>query len=96
MKTIKQYGLVRVVRLIHPPEHYDGWRVNRRSPHVGDIGTVIDILQAPGLPDDYVVESSSPDGVTIWLGDFDAEELEPIDDSKYTPQYAVREPPNNA
>jgi hypothetical protein len=38
-----------------------------------------------------VVESSDTEGITIWLGDFDAEELEPIDDSEYTPQQAVPE-----
>jgi hypothetical protein len=35
----------------------------------------VDILQAPGEPEGYVVESSGPDGVSIWLGDFKAEEL---------------------
>ena len=42
---------------------------------VGDRGTVVDILQAPGLPDKYVVEASGPDGITVWLGDFTADEL---------------------
>ena len=42
------------------------------------MGTIVDILHAPGLPDNYVVESSGSDGVTVWLGDFWVEELEPF------------------
>ncbi len=76
MSVLEQYSLVRIVKLKHPPEKYDGWRLNQRGPQIGDIGTVLDILHAPGFPDDYVVESSGPDGVDIWLGDFDADELE--------------------
>ncbi len=78
MSALEQYSRVRVVRLRHSPEKYDGWRLNRRSPQVGDIGTVVDILHAPNRPDDYIVESSGPDGITTWLGDFDADELEPL------------------
>lgn len=88
MSELRQYGLVRVVQLLQSPNDYDGWNFNRRSPRVGDIGTIVDILQAPGFPDDYVVESSDEDGITIWLGDFRAEELSPIDLSEYTPQHA--------
>ena len=58
-----------------PPESYDGWRINQRPPRVGDVGTIVEILQAPGLSDRYVVETSGPDGITVWLGDFQAEEL---------------------
>jgi hypothetical protein len=61
--------------LLRLSEAYEGWRVNQRPPRVGDRGTVVDILQAPGLPDKYVVEASGPDGITVWLGDFTADEL---------------------
>ena len=78
MDSLRQYGLVRIRQLLQPPTEYDGWRVNQRPPAVGDVGTLLDILTAPGLPDRYVVESSGPDGVAVWLGDFAAEELEPL------------------
>jgi hypothetical protein len=78
MERPKQYGLVRVRRLLRPAAEYDGWRVNRRPPQVGDVGTLLDIVKAPTLPDRYVVESSGPDGITVWLGDFTAEELEAL------------------
>ena len=78
MATFKQYDVVRVIRLLHPVEEYDGWRFNQRSPHIGDTGTLVEILHASDLPDKYVVECSRQDGVTIWLSDFDAEEIEPL------------------
>ena len=74
--SLQQYAVVRVRCLLRPPEQYDGWRFNQRAPRVGDAGTIVDILQAPGSPDNYVVESSGPDGITVWLGDFTADELD--------------------
>lgn len=74
------YGLVRIVQLLHPPEAYDGWRLNRRPPQVGDIATIVEIRQAAGLPTTYILESCAPDGTTIWLGDFDAAEIVPADE----------------
>ncbi len=80
MTTLKQYSMVRVRQLLHPPEHYDGWRLNQRPPRVGDMGTIVDILQAQGLPNKFVVECSGPEGVDIWLADFSSEELEALPD----------------
>ena len=82
--SLEQYALVRIRQLLQPPAEYDGWRLNRRPPQVGDLGTVLDILHVPGLPERYVVESSGADGVTVWLGDFAAEELEPLGQERYT------------
>ena len=79
--SLVEYQLVRVAKLRRGMEDYDGWKLNLRSPVVGDIGTLLDVLHAPGLPDRYVVECSGADGVTIWLGDFDADELEPLGSS---------------
>jgi hypothetical protein len=75
---LEHYGLVRIRQLLRPLTEYNGWRVNQRPPQVGDVGTLVDILNASGLPDRYVVESSGRDGITVWLGDFAAEELEPL------------------
>jgi hypothetical protein len=76
--SLEQYKLVRIRQLLQPATEYDGWRANQRPPQVGDVGTLLDILHATGLPDRYVVESSGADGITVWLGDFVAEELEPV------------------
>jgi hypothetical protein len=72
---LRQYDMVRIRRLLRSPDSYDGWRINRRPPRIGDVGAIVEISQAPGLPDHYVVENSGPDGITIWLGEFDGEEL---------------------
>ena len=62
--------------MLHPAEHYDGWRLNKRPPQIGDKGVIVDILHASGHPDRYIVECSGPDGVAVWLGDFSSEELQ--------------------
>lgn len=77
---LRQYGLVRVRRQLNAPETYDGWRVNQRPPRAGDVGTLLDVLTAAGHPDRYVVECSGEDGVSVWLADFLADEIEPVGD----------------
>lgn len=70
------YTPVRVHQLVQPSESYDPWGLNQRSPRVGDVGVLIDLLRAPGAPDRYVVELSGSGGVSVWLAEFFAEELE--------------------
>ena len=77
MSPVKMYDLVRIVCLRARAENDDGWKMNRRAPRPGDVGTLIDVLTAPGLPNRYVVEHTSDDGMTEWLGDFAEDELEP-------------------
>ena len=92
MSRLKQYELVRVARLVHPPEHYDGSRFNKRPPAVGDTGYIVEILRTAGLPDGYMVESSDPsDGTTIWVEDFLEEELEPDTSVATLPRAAAAE-----
>lgn len=74
---LKPYVCVRIRQLLQAEESYDGWRMNQRRPQIGDYGTVVDILSAEGLPNKYVVESCLPDGGSLWLSEFYAEELEP-------------------
>jgi len=74
----KQYELVRVRKLIQSTDDHDGWRLNQRAPRPGDVGTLLDILTAPGLPNKYVVECSGKDGISIWLADFLEEEIERV------------------
>ena len=73
---LKEYDVVRVVQLLHSPDHYDGWKLNKRHPKIGDTGTVLNIATVPNLPTHFIVEASSPNGIPDWLGDFVAEELE--------------------
>lgn len=73
---LKPFADVRIRQLLQTEADYDGWGFNERPPQIGDVGTLVDVLKALGLPNKYVVESSAPDGRTIWLSDFFAEELE--------------------
>lgn len=74
----KEYELVRVRQLIQSADDLDGWRLNQRSPAIGDVGTLLDILTAPGHPNKYVVECSGQDGISLWLADFFEEEIERV------------------
>ncbi len=72
------YGLVRVRQLTAISVARDGWHVNLRAPEIGDVGTLVDVLQTPHLPDHYLVECARHDGQTLWLSEFEADELEPV------------------
>lgn len=79
MADLVQYGLARVKAILRDPEQYDGWKINKRPPQVGDIGTITDILQGPGASAHLIVEMLDPSsGTTIWLSEFEEEELEPV------------------
>ena len=67
---------LRVRELRRAPEEYDGWMLNQRPPAIGDVGTLIEVLSALGMPNRYLLEMCRADGVTVWLGEFIAEELE--------------------
>lgn len=77
MDRLVQYGRVRVRKILFPDQDYDGWRLNQRRPRAGDTGILIEILQAPEAPPRYVVECSGANGITIFLSEFDAQEIEP-------------------
>jgi hypothetical protein len=75
---LNQYGLVRMRKILRSADECDGWRIKQRPPQIGDIGTIVEILHAPNLPIDYIVECSNSDGTAIWVSDFFAEEIEAI------------------
>jgi hypothetical protein len=77
MRPLPTYSVVRVRQLRRPSGDYDGWKVNRRPPQVGDIGAVVEVLTAPAMQEEmYVVECSGSDGVFVWLCSFSFDELE--------------------
>lgn len=79
MNKLNLYTRVRVCKLVREEESYDGWEINQRPPRVGDVGHLMDILEAPDLPDRFVVEMTDPsDGTVVWLSEFQREELEPL------------------
>lgn len=78
MQDFPELSVVRVKMLVDRAT--DATRLasedNHRSPSIGDTGTVVEVLRAPGRPQMYLVESCDTTGASIWLCDFLAEELE--------------------
>jgi hypothetical protein len=72
---MNELALVRVVRLAAPERDVTGTDGATRQPRIGDVGTVVFVLE-PGAA--YTVECIDDDGMTAWLADFDAHELEPV------------------
>jgi len=73
---LREYDVVRVVRLNSPVRDFTGTECVRRAPRVGDEATVCE-LYAPNDPAASVaVEMVDRQGMTVWLADFVPDELE--------------------
>ena len=66
---------VRVVHLLEPEREVTGSSDPAPQPRVGDRATVVADL-GDGL---YLLESCTDDGMTLWMGEFAAEELELVE-----------------
>ena len=62
---------VRVVRLLEPEREVTGSSEPAPQPRVGDRAKIVAEL-GEGL---YLLESCTDDGMTLWMGEFAAEEL---------------------
>ena len=62
---------VRVVRLLEPEREVTGSSEPAPQPRVGDRAKIVADL-GEGL---YLLESCTDDGMTLWMGEFAAEEL---------------------
>ena len=80
MAEFHEYDVVRVTQLLQPDRYYDGTQGVKRSPRVGDIGAIVHM--PPGSNSWCIVESVDNDGLTIWLADFVADELELVEAAK--------------
>lgn len=67
-----EYGIVRVARLLGPNRHFQGTPEVCRAPQVGDIGTLVYAYDMTS----FAVECVNTGGMTVWLADFFAEELD--------------------
>ena len=66
---------VRVAHLLEPEREVTGSSDPAPQPRVGDKATVVADL-GEGL---YLVESCTDDGMTLWMGEFAAEELKLVE-----------------
>jgi len=72
----KEYDVVKVVSLLTESRRIDGTDSIMRQPKIGDVGTIVNVLDDAGYESKYIVESVNQDGMTVWLADFKHSELE--------------------
>jgi hypothetical protein len=73
---IREYNVVRVVNLRIENRPFDGTAGVMRPPRIGDIGAVVHEYRPIGRTAPVRVENVDEDGMTIWLADFERDELE--------------------
>lgn len=76
MVHLREYDIVRVVKLIQADRPYDGTERVRRPPKVGDVATICHEYHPKDLTAAVAVEMVNGNGLTVWLADFERTELE--------------------
>lgn len=76
MDTLKEYDIVRIVKLATNDRKFAGTDKVIRDPRVGDIATIVHEYDPNDPNGQVVVEKVDDDGYTIWLADFEKDELE--------------------
>jgi hypothetical protein len=68
-----EFDPVRVASLPHIAPAL--WNGSLRKPRVGDVGSVVEISQAPLQLPRFTVECVAADGRTVWMAEFDSDHL---------------------
>ena len=76
MAHLREYDIVRVVKLIQADRPYDGTERVRRPPKVGDVARICHEYDPKDPIAVVAVEMVDGDGLTVWLADFERTELE--------------------
>lgn len=76
MAYLREYDIVRVVKLIQDERSFDGSESVRRPPKVGDVGAICHEYNTEDKTAAVAVEMVDSNGLTIWLADFERAELE--------------------
>jgi hypothetical protein len=76
MRPIREYDQVKITRLLTPNRHHQGSGPTTRAPAVGDVASVCHEYEPNDPTACVAVEMVDADGYTIWLADFEREELE--------------------
>ena len=79
-----EYGIVRVALLLQSNRTFQGAKHVCRAPEVGDIGTIVFAYDVTS----FAVECVNKQGMTVWLADFFAEELEFLKECTVEPKAA--------
>lgn len=78
MDAIQELDSVRIVKLLTPRRHISSSQGCGRQPAVGDDGVVVHIYTENGEPAGYIVECVAFDGMTVWLADFEPDEVQAL------------------
>lgn len=73
---LREYDVVRVVRLDSSTRDFTGTESVKRAPRIGDEGTICDQCDPDDPKAPVTVEMVDREGMTVWLADFVADELE--------------------
>jgi len=76
MPAIREYDVVRVAFLKNQDRSFDGSDDVKRAPRIGDVATVCHEYSPNDPSSKVAVEKVTDDGLTVWLADFDRDELE--------------------
>jgi hypothetical protein len=76
MNKLREYDTVRIVKLLTNDRKFDGTDMVKRAPRVGDIATIVHKYEPSNLNGRFIVEKVNDDGYTVWLADFEKDELE--------------------
>jgi hypothetical protein len=74
--SLRQYDVVRVVRLNSSTRDFIGTEGVRRAPRIGDEGTICDQYDPDDPRAPVIVEMVDGEGMTVWFADFVPDELE--------------------
>jgi hypothetical protein len=75
---LREYDIVRVVRLLSPTRYFSGTEAVSRPPQIGDQAVICHEYEPNNPAAAVAVEMIDRNGYTIWLADFAREELELI------------------
>ncbi len=79
MAGLKEYDVVRVVKLNDPARKFDGTDGVRQPPRIGDVATICHEYDPKDPVAPVVVEMVDHEGRTLWLADFQRSELELVE-----------------
>lgn len=76
MAYLREYDIVRVIKLIQADRPFDGTESAQRPPKVGDVATICHEYDSKNPTAAVAVEMVDSNGLTVWLADFERAELE--------------------
>lgn len=86
MSTIRQYDVVRVLRLNPPRLRTASVETRPRGPRVGDIACVCHEYDPSDPNAPVAAEMVDEEGHTVWLADLERDELELVERPQATPR----------